>query len=89
MELLSCLPPMRMIRLQITNCISFLVNLEAYCSFELFLTFQNVSLYIYYYYHHPEHLLFINMDRQKKEDQQTLYNSISKCKKSVTSTAEA
>ena len=38
--------PKRMIRLQVINCISFLVNLEVYCSFELFLIFQNVINHI-------------------------------------------
>ena len=43
---LQILIPTRMIRLQVTNCISLLVNLEINSSFELFLIFQNV-MYIY------------------------------------------
>ena len=40
-------PPKKIIRLQVTNCISLLVNLEAHCSFELFLIFQNAIIYTY------------------------------------------
>ena len=45
LQLLSCLPPTRMVRLQVSNCTSLLINMDAYCSFELFLIFQIVVIY--------------------------------------------
>ena len=44
LKLLIYLPPKKVIRFQVTNCISLSVNLETYCSFELFLIFQNVII---------------------------------------------
>ena len=78
LKLLSCLSPIRMIKLKFTVFL-FWVILDTYCSFELFLIFQNVIIYMHIYIGNNKKMASVNISRnthrtEKKKNQRFFIN---------------